>query len=97
VDELELLLRAVLGFSREGASPLLRDDAGVVELLDVLDHRQRAHHGLLAELVQRVEVEMPKPLVPAPSFVILACGEAERLGRLEMEDIEAVCASSDLD
>jgi hypothetical protein len=74
---------------REGAPTLLRRDAGVAELLDVLDHRHAAHHGLLAELVQRLEVEVAEPFVPAPGFVVLPRGKAERLCGLKMEDIEA--------
>jgi hypothetical protein len=51
VDELQLLLRTVMSLLREGAPALLRRDAGVANLLGVLDHRHAAHHGVLAELV----------------------------------------------
>jgi hypothetical protein len=50
VDKHELLLRTVQGLVREGASPLLRDDAGVAELLDLPDHRQSAHMASLPSL-----------------------------------------------
>jgi hypothetical protein len=86
MDELQLLLRAVLGLLRKGAPALLRRDTGVADLLIVLDHRHATHHGLLAELVQRLEVEMTEPFVPAPGFVVLPRGEVEWLRGLKMED-----------
>jgi hypothetical protein len=97
VDELEQLLRAVLGFSRERSPPLLGDDAGVAKLPDVLDYRQSAHHVLLAEFVQHVEVEVAEELMPAPRFIILTRGQAERPSSLEVEDVEAIGAAPDLD
>ena len=41
----------------------------------VLDHRHPAHHVILAELVQVVEVEMTVALMPQPRLIILAHGE----------------------
>ena len=74
MDELELLLRTVQSLVRKGV-PLLRNDASVTKLLAVLDHRQPAHQGLLAEVVQHLEVEVPDPLMLTPRFIILACSE----------------------
>ena len=87
----------VLGFSRERSPPLLGDDAGVAELLDMLDRRQPVHHVVLGELVERVEVEVAVAFMPVPCFVILARGEVEWLRRLEVEDVEAIGAAPDLD
>ena len=42
-------------------------------------------------------MEVAVALMPAPRFVIVACGEAERPGRLEVEDVEVVRTSPDLD
>jgi hypothetical protein len=72
-------------------------DAGVADLLSVLDHRHVAHHGLLAELVQRLEVEVAESFVPAAGVVVLPRGEAERLRGLEMEDVEAAGPAVHLD
>ena len=97
MDELEQLLPAVLGFSREQSPPLIGDDAGVTELPDMFDRRQPAHHVVLGELVEHVEVEVAVAFMPAPRFIILARGEAERLRRLEVEDVEMIHAVLDLD
>lgn len=48
------------------------------------------HHALLAQLVQRLEVEVPEPLVPMPCFIITTSSEVEWPSRLELEDVEAV-------
>ena len=97
MNKLELLLRAVQGLTWEGAPPLLRGDAGVAELLDVVDHRHPACHSPLAQLVQHLEVEMAEPFVPVPRFIVSARGEAEWSSHLKMEDIEAVRTAADLD
>ena len=80
MDELERLLRAVLCFCWEGRPTMLGDDANVAKLVDVIDHRQPARHAIPGQLVECVEVEMAEALVPEPCFVILARGEAQRLG-----------------
>jgi hypothetical protein len=76
---------------------MLGDDACVAELADVVDRRQPAHHVILSELMKRVEVEMAEALMPAPRLIILARSEAERLGRIEVEDVEAIGAVANLD
>ena len=78
MDELQRILRAVLGFTRERGSAVLGDDARVAELADVADHRQPTRHVVLGQLTECVEVEVVVPLVPAPSFIILVRGEAEQ-------------------
>jgi hypothetical protein len=97
VGELQLLLCAVLSLLQEGVPTLLHHDAGVANLLGVLDHRHAAHHEVLAELVQRLKVEVVKPLVPVPSVVALPCGEADRLRGLKVEDVEATGSMVHLD
>jgi hypothetical protein len=97
VNKLELLLHAVHGLAREGAPALLRHDASVAELLNMVDHRYPAHHGLLTELVKRLEVEVAEPLMPAPGFIIFPCSEAEWSRRLEVEDIEVAQSVANLD
>jgi hypothetical protein len=63
----------------------------------VLDHRHAAHHGVLAELVQRLEVEVAEPLVLAPGVIALPRGKADQLRGLEVEDIEATRPAVHLD
>jgi hypothetical protein len=97
MNKLELLLHAIHGLAREGAPALLCHDAGVAELLDMVDHRYPAHHGLLTELVKHHEVEVAEPLMPALCFIIFPCGEAEWSCRLEVEDIEVARSAANLD
>jgi hypothetical protein len=40
---------------------------------------------------------MAEALMPAPCLIVLARGEVERLGRVEVEDVEAISAAVDLD
>jgi len=97
MDQLQWVLSAVLRWLREQQSALLGDDAGVADLLCVLDDGEAARHGVLAELVQRFEVEVAKPLVPEPVVVVLPCGEADRLRGVEVEHIEAARSAVYLD
>jgi hypothetical protein len=83
VEELQRVLRAVLGFNREWGAAVLGDDAHVAEFADVVDRRQPAHHVVPGELTKRVKVEMAEALMPAPHLIILARGEAVQLGRIE--------------
>jgi hypothetical protein len=77
----------------EREPPLLGEDAGVAELLHVLDSRHALRHLLVAELLQGLEVEVPKALVPPPGVVIAAGCKAHGLRHLHMENVEAVGAS----
>jgi hypothetical protein len=63
----------------------------------MLDRPQSAHHVVLGELVEHVKVDVAVAFMPTPRFVIFARGEAERPGRLEVEDVEAIGAMPDLD
>jgi hypothetical protein len=63
----------------------------------MLDRTQSTHHVILGKLVERDEVDVAVAFMPAPCFVIFARGEAERPGRLEVEDVEAIGAVPDLD
>jgi hypothetical protein len=93
VHELELLLGTEARLARKGEPPLLGEDAGVTELLHVLDSRHALRHLLVAELLQGLRVKVPKALVP-PLGVIVAVGcKAHELRHLYMEDVEAVGAS----
>jgi hypothetical protein len=62
----------------------------------MVDRRQLAHHVVPGELTKRVEVEMAEALMPVPRLFVLARGEAEKLGRVEVEDVEAIGAAVDL-
>jgi len=97
VHELQLLLGAEARLAGEGEPPLLGEDAGVVELLHVLDSRHALHHLLVAELLQGLEVEVPKALVPPPGVVVAAGCKTHGLRHLHVEDVKAVGASVHLD
>ena len=97
MDEFQQILCAVLGFRWERSSSVLGDDARVAELADVADRRQPVRHVILGQLTKCVEVEVAVPLMPAPSFIVLARGETERRGRLDVEDVEPVGAAANLD
>lgn len=68
-------MRAVLGLTREGALPLLGEDTSVAELLDVAEGQHAMHHLMAPHLLKCLEVEVPKPLVPAPCLTVAAGGE----------------------
>ena len=51
MHELQLLLGAEARLAGEGEPPLLGEDAGVAELLHVLDSQHALHHLLIAELL----------------------------------------------
>jgi hypothetical protein len=74
---------------------MLGDDVDVAEVADVVDHQQPTRHAIPRQLVERVEVEMAEALMPEPWFVILACGETQRLGDVEMQDVIGAAAYLD--
>jgi hypothetical protein len=74
----------------------LGEDTGVAELLHVLDAQHTLHHLLVAELLQSLEVEMPKALVPQPSVIVAASWvgcKTKGLHHLHMKDVEEVAPS----
>ena len=91
VDELQRLLGAVRSLLWERLAAHLGGDAGVADLCRVLDHRNALGH-LLPEPMESVEVQMSKPLVPAPGIVVLPRGETNRLHGVEMKNVKAVAA-----
>jgi hypothetical protein len=93
VQELQLLLGAEARLTGEGEPPLLGEDAGVVELLHVLDSRHPLHHLLAAKLLQGLEVEVPKVFVPPPDVVVAAGCKTHGLRHLHVKNVEAVGAS----
>lgn len=54
------------------------------QLLDVVNLWHPSRYLLLPELAESFEVEMPKLLVPSPSYVVTTGGEADRLGYIHM-------------
>ena len=93
VHELQLLLGAEACLVGEGELPLLDADVGVIELLHVLDSRHALDHLLVVELLQGLEVEVPKALVPLLGVIVVASCMTHGLHHLHVEDIEAVGAS----
>jgi hypothetical protein len=96
VHELKPLFGSESRLAREEEALLLRQDAGVAELLDVVHVRHASHHPLGAELLQSLKVEMPKALLPPPSFVIATSCKAQGLLHLGIEDVEEVAPPSHL-
>jgi hypothetical protein len=58
---------------------------GIAQLLDVDDQRHPTHHLLTPELPERLKVEMPEPLMPAPGLIISTRDEAEGSGHLHVK------------
>ena len=80
--------------ARALASPwrgsLLGGDVGVAQLLHMVDARHALHHLLVAELLQGLEVEVPKAPVPPPGFIVLPSCKTKRLCHLYVKNVEAV-------
>ena len=93
MDKLQRLLGAVCSLLRERPAAHLGGDAGVADLRRVLDHRNVSGHLLLAKPMESVEVHMSKPLMPAPSIVVLPRGETNRLHSIEIKNVKAVAAA----
>jgi hypothetical protein len=87
VDKLELLQCTVRSLSRKRPPLVLGHHAGVAQLLDVVDLRHPAHHLLTLELPERLEVEMPKPLMPMLGLIISTSGEAEGPSHLHVKHV----------
>jgi hypothetical protein len=93
MHELQLLLGVESHLAGEREPPLLGEDAGVAELLHVLDSWHALHHLLVADLLEVLEVEVPKALVLLPSIVVTAGYKAHGLCHLHVENVEAVGTS----
>jgi hypothetical protein len=96
VDKLELLQRAVRSLSRKRPPLVLGHHAGVAQLLDVVDLWHPVHHLLAPELPERLEVEMPKLLMPTPGLIISTSGEAEGPSHLLVKHVQPVAPAVDL-
>jgi hypothetical protein len=75
---------------------MFRQDVGAVEMLDVVHTRHAPHHLLGVELLQSLELKLPKALVPPLSFVVAMSCKAQRLLHLGVEDVEVVVPPSHL-
>ena len=93
VYKFQLLLGLEACLAGKGEPPLLSEDAGVVELLHMVDARYAPCHLLVAEPLQSLEVEVPKALVPSPGVIITVGYKAHGMHHLHMEDIKAIGAS----
>jgi hypothetical protein len=99
VDKLELLQRAVRSLSRKRPPLVLGRHACVAQLLNVVDLRHPTHptHDLLTpKLSERLEVEMPKPLMPTPCLIISTSGKAEGPSHLHVKHIQSAALAVDL-
>jgi hypothetical protein len=93
VHELKPLLGSEAQLLGKGEPPLLRQHAGITELLYVVKARHALYHSLGTEPLQGLEVKVPKALMPLPRLVVLTSSKAEGLCYLHVEDIESIGAS----
>jgi hypothetical protein len=96
VDKLKLLQRVVQSLSKKRSSLVLGHHAGVPQLLDVVDLRHPAHHLLAPELPERLDVVMPKLLVPTPCLIISMSGEAEGPSHVHVKHVKPIAPVVDL-
>jgi hypothetical protein len=90
VHKLQLLLGAEACLAGKGHPSLPGVDTGVAELLHVVVARHALHHLLVAELLQGLEVEVPKALVPPPGFIVPPSCKTKGLRHLCVKNVEAV-------
>lgn len=77
MHKLKSLLGLEARLAKERASLLLHHDAGVAELLHVIDAWHAPHCLLGAEPLHGLEVEVPKALVPPSNLIIAASSKTE--------------------
>jgi hypothetical protein len=75
---------------------VLSHNAGVTQLLDVVDLWHPTHHLLTPELPERLKVEMPKPLMPTTGLIISTSGETEGPSHLNVKHVQRVVPAVDL-
>jgi hypothetical protein len=61
VHQLQLLLRAKLGHSRECGTPLLPGEAAIAHLIDMIDMQQHLHQLTLKQPFESAEIQMAVP------------------------------------
>jgi hypothetical protein len=96
VDKLELLQCTVQSLSRKRLPLVLGHHAGVAQLVNVVDMQHLVHHLLAPELLERLEVEVPKPLVPTLGLIISMSGEAEGSSHIHVKHVHPVAPVVDL-
>jgi hypothetical protein len=92
VHELEPLLSSEARLLGKEEPPLLRQHADAAELLHVVKAQQALYHLLGTELLQGLEVKVPKAFVPL-SRLVETNSKAEGLCYLHVEDVESIGAS----
>jgi hypothetical protein len=93
VHELAPLLGSEAQLLGKGEPPLLHQHADVAELLHVVKARQTSYHSFGTELLQDLEVKVPKAIVPLPCLVVPTSSKTEGLCYLHVEYIESIGAS----
>jgi hypothetical protein len=93
MHELEPLLGSKARLLGKGEPSLLRQHAGIAELLHVVKARQASYHPLSTEPLHGLEVKVPEALMPLPRLVVPTSSKAEGLCYLHVEDIESIGAS----
>ena len=88
MDKFKLLLRSELCGLREQGVFLLRQHTIFADLIYMINHRQSAHELVAPQLPQRPEIEVPIPLMPAPSDVAGAGFETHRHDDIHVEEVQ---------
>jgi hypothetical protein len=90
MHQLELLSGGVGGLMQVGLALQVGHHVGIAELLNAVDARHAADHLLLAELLQGLEVKMPKAFVLVPCLIITARDKEKEVRHLYMKHVKAV-------
>jgi hypothetical protein len=61
----------------EREPPLLHQHTDIIELLHVVKARQTSYHPLGTELLQGLEMKVPKALMPLPRLIVPMSSKAE--------------------
>lgn len=65
-------------------------EAGLTELVRVLDVRQAAHRTATRHPLDAVEVQAPEPSVPVPGFGHVTNSETDMMNRSERQFVQAI-------
>jgi hypothetical protein len=96
VKQLERLRGTPEHLLREWRPPLLAGEAGITDLLNLVDDGQPADQLLAPHLAQCGEVDVAEALVPPPGVVVRARREAHRTGDGDVEVVQPAWAPKDL-
>lgn len=90
MDQVQETLSATPRLRWERSPLQLGGDTVSAQLVHLLDVGQPIHHLLPAQLAQRVEVQVPEPLMPQPRAVVATRGQTEWSGDGDAQQVETV-------